>query len=91
MKGCFGNYMEYPLCQGHYDCQEKGCFSKTMIGKGTCDCLYKGSCHLSRQRLQTEFREKYNWKLEDCDFYKLLKPMYENEYGQKKEVNIELL
>jgi len=77
MKECSGHYMEYPICQSHHDCTERECYSKTM-DKGPCDCPYKGSCHIPRQRLQTEFREKYGYKLEDCDFYKLLKPMYEN-------------
>jgi len=81
MKECSGNYMEYPICQGHNDCEEKGCYSKTMIDKGPCDCPYKGSCHPTRQRLQVEFREKYGRKLEECDFYILLKPMYEKEVG----------
>ena len=78
MKKCFGNYME-KLCEGHYDCKEIGCYSKTSIEKGSCDCPYKGSCHLPRQHLQTEFKEEYGYKTEDCDFYKLLKPMYENK------------
>jgi len=77
--------MEYPTCQGHHDCTEKECFSKTMIDKGSCDCLYKASCHLMRQRLQAEFREKYGWKLTDCDFYKVLKPIYDKSSLEKEE------
>jgi len=77
-KECFGNYMQYPICQGHHECKEKGCYAKTM-SKGPCECLYKESCHIPRQTLQTEFREKYGQKLEDCDFYKLLKPKYEKK------------
>ena len=79
MKECLGNYMEYPICQGHHDCEEKECFSKTMIDKGLCDCPYKGSCHLMRQKIQTKVRQRYGRKIEDCDFYKVLKPMYEKE------------
>jgi hypothetical protein len=72
--------MEYPVCQGHNDCTEKGCFSKTSIDKGVCNCPYKASCHLVRQFLQDKFRkEMKNYKIEDCDFYKLLKPMYESK------------
>jgi len=83
MKECFGNYMEYPICKGHNSCEEKGCFSKTMIDKGLCDCPYKSSCHLLRQRLQVEFRVKRWRKLEDCEFHKLLKPMYEKNESEK--------
>ena len=79
MKECYGNYMEYPICEGHHDCEEKGCYSKTMIEKGSCDCSYKASCHLLRQKLQTELKPKYNSSIEDCDAYKMLKPMYEKK------------
>jgi hypothetical protein len=69
--------MIYPICEGHNDCIDKrDCFSETSIKKGTCDCSYKASCHLPRQKVQTEFRKSYGDKLEDCDAYKLLKPMY---------------
>lgn len=88
MKECFGNYMIYPTCQGHHTCKEYNCFNKTMIEKGACNCLYKGSCHLLRQKLQTEFRENYGYKLEDCDFYQVLKSMYEvKEINGEKEIN----
>jgi hypothetical protein len=70
MKECFGNYMRYPTCKGHHDCKEAGCFSKTNIDKGVCDCPYKASCHVSRQYLQKRFREEdSDYKVEDCDFY----------------------
>jgi len=78
MKECFGNYME-DSCQGHNNCKEQECFSRTSIDKGPCDCPYKGSCHLPRQNLQEEFRTNYGDNVESCDFYKLLKPMYEDK------------
>jgi hypothetical protein len=78
MKECYGNYMSYPICQGHNDCNEKGCFSRTSIDKGACKCPYKGSCHIPRQYIQEKIRQEHSGRtIEDCDFYKLLKPMYE--------------
>jgi hypothetical protein len=75
--------MIYPICQGHHRCKEAECFSRTSIDKGTCDCPYKGSCHLTRQEIQVEIREKYGCKIEDCDFYKVLKSMYEKSEKEK--------
>lgn len=77
MKKCYGNYMIYPKCENHNKCVEDGCLSMTNIVHAECDCPYTASCHLARQRLQVKFRKDYGYKVEDCDFYKLLKPMYE--------------
>lgn len=72
MKECFGNYMNYPTCKGHNDCEEKKCLSITNIKFGECDCKHKASCHIGRQLLQNKFRQKLNSKIENCDFYKAL-------------------
>jgi hypothetical protein len=62
--------MEYPICKGHCNCEEKGCRTKTNIEKGTCDCEFKANCHLVRQHLQGHFKTKNpeHTKL-DCWFY----------------------
>lgn len=70
---CYGNYMIDGVCEGHHDCKEYGCFGKTSIDKGACDCKYKSWCHLFRQQHQYESRmnpenPKYT-KVEQCWFY----------------------
>ena len=78
MKKCFGNFMNYPICENHNDCKlSDECLVKTNKEKGKCDCPYKGSCHTWRQNLQVEFRLKSGEGLESCPFYILLKSMYE--------------
>lgn len=78
MKKCFGNFMTYPVCEDHHECEyQNRCLVKTNKEKGKCDCPYKASCHTWRQQLQVEFREESGKGLESCPFYILLKPMYE--------------
>lgn len=78
MKECYGNYMIDPICQGHNTCEERGCWAKTYMEKGVCSCPYKASCGLGRQKLQERFRGENGQTIEDCDFYIMLKPMYEH-------------
>lgn len=42
-----------------------------------CGCPYSKSCHEFRQDLQSEIRERQKTSIQDCIFFKLLKPMYE--------------
>lgn len=74
VKECFGNYM-LKDCKGHYNCKEIGCFEKTNTDKGTCNCKYKAYCHIPRQHVQTQFKNEYAERNEDCPFY----PMFEEE------------
>ena len=73
-KSCYGNYM-LDICEGHNQCKEDGCFNKTSIDHGACDCKYKECCTLGRQELQTIIRKDngygYN-SVEQCDFYKAI-------------------
>ena len=46
--------------------------------KKSCDCPYKKSCYLIRQELQAGLREKNKRTIEECDFYKELKKIYED-------------
>lgn len=44
-----------------------------------CNCPYTDWCEDMRQWLQNEFRKKdSSYKVEDCDFYKLIKEYKEN-------------
>lgn len=55
-KPCYGNSNGY-YC--NYEClQNEGCYEITMKKWGVCDCKFKSSCHLWRQQLQTEFKQK---------------------------------
>lgn len=46
--------------------------------KKSCNCPYQKSCHSIRQELQVELREKNKHTIEECDFYKELKKIYED-------------
>ena len=54
-KPCYGN------SSGHYcnyECPtNQGCYSVTMAKWGICDCQFKPSCHISRQKLQAKFKQ----------------------------------
>lgn len=72
-KPCYGCYGEN-ACLGHHGCPiADGCYAKTAYDKGPCDCPYKHGCHISRQKLQVEYRREINARVEDCDFYKMSK------------------
>lgn len=55
-KPCYGNSSGY-YC--NYECKNNnGCYGVTMQKWGKCDCKFKPSCHLMRQSLQVQFKEK---------------------------------
>lgn len=55
-KPCFGNSNGY-YC--NYDCPYgEDCYSATMIKWGSCNCKFKGNCHLSRQLIKSQIMEE---------------------------------
>lgn len=76
MKECFGNIFKRTVCNNYYNCKfSTDCLTETNIIKGVCNCEYKASCHLSRQKFQLKLRNN-NETNKDCDFYQALKEMY---------------
>lgn len=88
-KPCYGNYMKRE-CEGHHECREMGCFSETSRIHGECDCKYKESCHLTRQKLQVHVRNDNSYgydSVEKCDFYKLIdRKMGDVTYGRGEKL-----
>lgn len=65
-KPCYGNSSGY-YC--NYQCTKNdGCYAVTMEKWGVCDCKFKPSCHISRQKLQEKFRK--NNTSHTCPFKK---------------------
>lgn len=63
-KPCYGNSNGY-YC--NYTCDKRnGCYGVTMKKWGKCDCEFKPSCHISRQIIQHEWKEKDSSHV--CDF-----------------------
>jgi hypothetical protein len=72
-KSCYGNYIS-KLCYQNGGFETKicdGCFIKTNIEKGPCDCKFKQRCNIIRQMCQYKYRKDglSNEIIEDCPFY----------------------
>lgn len=80
MRKCFGHCMR-EACAGHHDCEDylfNGCLSETNIRFGPCNCEYKASCHILRQKGQAKHRLDSGSTIESCSFYRELKVLYDN-------------
>lgn len=72
-KSCFGNYLHKEKgCNDHHNCEQQGeCNMYTNYFKGACDCPYKKSCHLMRQKIASDYRNEIgDTDIRKCDFYK---------------------
>lgn len=88
MKKCYGNVLT-EICSkngGHHECphydkNDGDCFKETSL-KGPCNCEFKASCHVQRQKAQEGFRECFNETEKDCDFYKIFIKQQSNDRNE---------